>query len=131
MQVQEMKRRPAMTYDRPGHSAKLVDGSLTLRVSRYDDEPAGRWIVDGLWPTSSPWPAFWNGEGSRCTLLKQVGDAEAVRLLDEAAAALGVPCPGCRNPMMPPAPRGEAGDDSHYCEPCGDAWALDLSRKVL
>lgn len=88
MKVEDMKRRQAMTYARPGYSAKLVALGLELRVSRYDSEPAGQWVVDGQWRQGQVWPAYWNGEGSRCTLLKAISDPEAIRLLDEAAQAV-------------------------------------------
>lgn len=40
-------------------------------------------------------------------------------------------CPGCAHELMAPAPKGQPGDDSYYCEGCGQAWSLDLARKVL
>ena len=34
-------------------------------------------------------------------------------------------CPDCGHDLTDPAPAGEAGDDSYYCEGCGKAWSLD------
>lgn len=31
---------------------------------------------------------------------------------------------------MAPEPLGRPGDDSWYCEGCGTAWSLDLTRRV-
>lgn len=50
---------------------------------------------------------------------------------DEARAAEAKSCPDCGHDLMPPSPVGEAGDDSWYCEGCGAAWSLDLSRRVM
>lgn len=40
-------------------------------------------------------------------------------------------CPDCGHALMAPEPAGEPGVDSFYCEGCGQAWSLDLSRRVL
>lgn len=48
----------------------------------------------------------------------------------EASGPAPLKCPECGHELMPPAPAGEPGDDSHYCEGCGAAWSLDLSRRL-
>lgn len=35
-------------------------------------------------------------------------------------------CPDCHHDLMDPAPVGQPGDDSFYCEGCGKAWSLNL-----
>lgn len=40
-------------------------------------------------------------------------------------------CPGCDTALMGPAPAGQPGDDSFYCEGCGSAWSLTELRPVL
>lgn len=64
---------------RTGVAAKVTfaDGSYQ-RVSRIAGDD--RWIVDGAWASGSCWPRFWNGEGSRCTLLQVATDDVAAAL---------------------------------------------------
>jgi len=40
-------------------------------------------------------------------------------------------CPDCNYVMIPPEPLGTPGDDSWYCDRCGQSWSLDLTTRVL
>ena len=33
-------------------------------------------------------------------------------------------CADCRHELLAPAPKGQVGDDSYYCEGCGKAWDI-------
>ena len=56
-----------------------TDEGARLLVSRFEGE--SDWTVDGYFAPGSSFPAFWNGEGSRCTLLRKVGP-EVAAVLD-------------------------------------------------
>lgn len=60
---------------------QLADGTI-LAVSQLDGETG--WIVDGRWAPGRSFPIFWNGRGSRCTMLVRA-DADVTALLGAVA----------------------------------------------
>lgn len=96
---------------RPGDAVEIVAGKHRGKTgtvgAAYSNGPAGR---DRMVAVDLP-----------------AGPRVVVRLSSLAATA----CRECGHELMAPSPAGEAGDDSWYCEGCGTAWSLDLSRKVM
>lgn len=78
--------REVLPASRGGFSAtvEFEDGSR-WDVSRLDGEDG--WIIDGLYTAAQPWfPVFFNGIGSRCTILRPVTLDDVTAALDAAVA---------------------------------------------
>jgi hypothetical protein len=82
MQISNLHRFASSYYGGEGWAAEVASDAGRLVVSKYDDEQ--RWIAVGFYAPSCDWfPVYWNGEGSRCTLLKVPTD-EVQTALDAA-----------------------------------------------
>jgi hypothetical protein len=82
----------------------------------------------GVWPTVSYVDEAHKIEHDHARLLPFMAEAEPF------LGATATECPACRHLLMAPAAYGH-GDGEHswdtwHCEGCGQAWSLDLSRRV-
>jgi hypothetical protein len=68
---------------RSGWDARVEVGGALLHISRLDSDEQGRWVVDALIPAGTSMPAFMNGWGSRCTILR-LAPADVAAMLDAA-----------------------------------------------
>lgn len=63
----------------------FADGSRVV-ADRLDTEAAEQWHINGRWAAGSSFPAFWNGQLSRCTMPTFASPELAERLTAEVVA---------------------------------------------
>lgn len=86
--ISDLHRFTSSYYSRSGWAADVTTASGDrLVVSKYDDET--EWVADGFYRAEQSWfPVYWNGEGSRCTLLKAPTSAIQAALNDAVRRAV-------------------------------------------
>jgi hypothetical protein len=69
------------------HALVRFDNGDTVGVSRFDDEPAGRWIADSAMRANGM-PLWSNGHGARYLAVREITDPAVIDELDQLAGAL-------------------------------------------
>lgn len=105
--------------------------TVATRLILAEDAPIGQL----LWPVTSPDKALnftlmeirtSRRAAGLVTWVYENGRERHFDLGQHVAIAIWCPADTCSHELEAPSPKGQAGDDSYYCEGCGRAWSLDV-----